>query len=45
LPVHVGVPSGVARVDVQVIVLRGGKRVPIWQRGVTPGKTVTIRAD
>lgn len=45
LPVHVGVPAGVTRVDVQVIVPKGGKRVPTWQRGVAPGKTVTIRAS
>ena len=38
MPVHVGVPAGVSRVDVQVIVPRGGKRTPIWQRGVTPGQ-------
>jgi hypothetical protein len=44
LPVHVGVPAGVARVDVQVIAPRHGRRVPVWQRGVAPGTTVTIRA-
>lgn len=44
LPVHVGVPAGVSRVDVQVIAPRLGKRVPVWQRGVTPGRTVTVRA-
>ncbi len=43
MPVHVGVPAGVSRVDVQVIAPRGGRRVPIWQRGVAPGKTVTVR--
>ena len=43
MPVHVGVPSGVSRVDVQVIMPRGGRRVPVWQRGVAPGKTVTVR--
>jgi len=43
LPVHVGVPSGVARVDVQVIAPRHGRRVPVWQRGVAPGKTITVR--
>jgi hypothetical protein len=45
LPVHVGVPSGIARVDVQVIVPKGGKRVPTWLRSVAPGKTVTIRVN
>jgi hypothetical protein len=44
MPVHVGVPAGVSRVDVQLIVPRHGRRVPVWQRGVTPGKTVTVRA-
>ena len=43
MPVHVGVPAGVPRVDVQVIVPAGGKRTPIWQRGVAPGKTISIR--
>jgi hypothetical protein len=43
MPVHVGVPAGVSRVDVQVIVPRGGRRAPVWQRGVAPGKTITIR--
>jgi hypothetical protein len=45
LPVHVGVPAGVARVDVQVIVPRKGARVPVWQRGVTPGRTITVRTN
>ena len=44
MPVHVGVPAGVSRVDVQVIVPRHGRRVPVWQRGVAPGQTVTVRA-
>ena len=44
MPVHVGVPTGVSRVDVQVIAPRHGRRVPVWQRGVVPGKTVTVRA-
>ncbi len=34
MPVHVGVPAGVARVDVQLIVPRGGQRVPVWTRNV-----------
>jgi hypothetical protein len=43
MPVHVGVPAGVSRVDVQVIVPRNGTRIPVWQRGVSPGKTITVR--
>jgi hypothetical protein len=43
LPVHVGVPTGVARVDVQVIVPRQGSRAPVWQRGVSPGQVITVR--
>jgi hypothetical protein len=43
MPVHVGVPAGVAKVDVQVIVPRKGSRIATWQRGVTPGKTITVR--
>ena len=42
LPVHVGVPAGVWRVDVQVIMPRGGTRTPTWQRGVAVGKAQTI---
>ena len=38
MPVHFGVPSGVSRVDVQVIVPRRGTRTPIWQRGVAIGR-------
>jgi hypothetical protein len=45
MPVHFGVPAGVSRVDVQVIVPLGGKRTAIWQRGVSPGKTITIRTN
>ncbi len=45
MPAHVGVPAGVARVDVQVIAPRHGRRVPVWQRGVVPGKTVTVRVS
>jgi hypothetical protein len=45
MPVHVGVPGGVTRVDVQVIVPRGGKRVPVWQRGARPGTSITVRAE
>lgn len=43
IPVHIGVPAGVSRVDVQVIMPRGGTRTAIWQRGVVPGKTITVR--
>ena len=43
LPVHVGVPAGVSRVDVQVIVPRKGTRLPVWQRGVAPGRLITVR--
>lgn len=34
MPVHVGAPAGVNRVDVQLIVPRGGRRVPVWTRNV-----------
>lgn len=43
VPVHVGVPAGVSRVDVQVIVPRNGTRAPVWQRGVSPGRLITVR--
>ncbi len=43
VPVHVGVPAGVTRVDVQVIVPRFGKRAPVWHRGVAPGRVITVR--
>jgi hypothetical protein len=43
MPVHVGVPAGVARGDVQVIMPRNGTRAAVWQRGVAPGKTITVR--
>lgn len=46
MPVHFGVPPGVSRVDIQVIVPRGGKRIPIWQRGVAPGpRVITVRTN
>ena len=45
MPVHFGLPSGVSRVDVQVIVPGNGRRAVTWQRGVTPGKSITIRAN
>jgi hypothetical protein len=37
MPVHVGVPAGVTRVDVQVIVPNRGRRQPVWVRGVDAG--------
>ena len=43
MPVHFGVPQGVSRVDVQVIAPFAGKRTAVWQRGVAPGKTITVR--
>jgi hypothetical protein len=43
MPVHFGVPQGVSRVDVQVIAPFGGRRTPIWQRGVAPGRSITVR--
>jgi hypothetical protein len=43
MPVHVGVPAGISRVDVQVIMPRAGTRTPVWQRSVSPGKTITVR--
>ena len=43
LPVHAGIPAAVSRVDVQVIVPAKGPRTPVWQRGVTPGRTITVR--
>ena len=45
LPVHIGVPAGTARVDVQVIMPRKGLRTPVWQRGVAPGRTITVRTN
>ena len=48
MPVHVGIPAGVARVDVQLIVPRAGRRTPVWTRRVDPeawhGKALQIRA-
>jgi hypothetical protein len=45
LPVHVGVPAGVRRVDVQVMVPRQGTRAVTWLRGVAPGRRVTVRTN
>jgi hypothetical protein len=44
MPVHIGVPAGVSRVDVQVIVPSGGKRIATWRRGVAFG-TITIKTN
>jgi FG-GAP-like repeat len=48
MPVHVAIPAGLSRVDVQLVVPRAGRRVPVWQRGVDPrawvGKALVIRA-
>jgi hypothetical protein len=48
MPVHVGLPAGVARVDVQLIVPRAGVRTPTWARGVAPaawrGRALVVRA-
>jgi hypothetical protein len=48
MPVHVGIPAGISRVDVQLIVPRAGRRVPVWTRGVDPatwhGKALVVRA-
>ena len=46
-PVHVGIPTGMSRVDVQVTVPRKGVRQVTWQRGVEPkewvGKGLTVK--
>ncbi len=48
MPVHVGVPAGISRVDVQLIVPRGGRRIPAWTRNVDPaarrGAALVVRA-
>ena len=48
-PVHIGLPSGTTRVDVQLTVPRGGPRDVTWQRGIDPlrlaGKSLEIRAS
>jgi hypothetical protein len=48
MPVHVGLPAGTARIDVQLLVPRGGRRAVTWQRGVDPaawrGKALELRA-
>lgn len=45
MPVHVGVPAGVSRVDVQVIAPGAGGRRATWQRNVTPGRTIVVRTN
>ena len=45
MPVHFGIPAGTARVDVQVTMPVKGARRPVWQRGVAPGKTITVRTN
>jgi hypothetical protein len=46
LPVHFGLPAGISRVDVQIIIPRQGQRKPIWLRGVQPDRLpVTVRTD
>ncbi|MGD9905471.1 MAG: CRTAC1 family protein [Vicinamibacterales bacterium] len=48
LPVHVGLPAGTARVDVQLTVPRGGRRIVTWRRGIDPkawvGRAVEVRS-
>jgi hypothetical protein len=48
MPVHVGVPAGIARVDVQLTVPRGGTRHVTWKRGVdvraSAGRALELRA-
>jgi hypothetical protein len=46
LPVHVALPAGMSRVDLQIIIPRGGKRTPIWLRGIKVDKPwITVRTD
>ena len=49
MPVHVGLPDGTTRVDVQLTVPRGGRRDVTWQRAVDPkaytGKALALRAS
>ncbi len=48
MPVHIGIPAGTARVDVQLLVAKAGRRTPSWARGVDPkawqGKALVMRA-
>lgn len=45
MPVHVGVPPDVSRVDVQVIMPGNGVRPLTWHRKVAAGKTITVRTN
>lgn len=49
MPMHVGIPAGISRVDVQLIVPRQGRRVPVWTRNVDPaawhGRALVVRAQ
>ncbi len=49
MPVHVGIPAGTSRVDVQLIVPRGGRRLPVWTRNVDAaawhGRALVFRAQ
>jgi VCBS repeat protein/ASPIC/UnbV protein len=46
LPVHFGLPTSMTRVDLQIIVPRGGKRTPIWMRGTKVDKPwITVRTN
>jgi hypothetical protein len=48
MPVHVGLPDGVARVDVQLTVPRAGRREVTWRRAVdvraSAGRAVAVTA-
>jgi hypothetical protein len=48
MPVHVGFPAGISRVDVQLTVPRGGTRHDTWKRGVdvraSAGRALELRA-
>lgn len=46
LPVHFGLPTAMTRVDLQIIIPRGGTRTPIWMRGTKVDRPwVTVRTD
>jgi hypothetical protein len=46
LPVHFGSLTRVSRVDLQVIIPRGGQRKPIWLRGIEVGGfPITVRTN
>ncbi len=48
-PVHVGLPAGTTRVDLQLIVPRRGTRAATWRRGVDPaaatGQALVLRQE